>query len=52
MGFNYTVAKAFNSPKNLTWFTRLFLFVRGWGLGTRVDVGKNRGLIVRIFLRG
>ena len=30
----YTVAKA--SPRNLTWFTRLFLLVRGWGLGTRL----------------
>ena len=29
----YTVAKA--CPRNSTWFTRSFLLVRGWGLGTR-----------------
>ena len=29
----YTVAKAYASPRTLTWFTRPFLLVRGWGLG-------------------
>ena len=32
----YIVAKACTSPRNLTWFTRPFLLVRGWGLGTRL----------------
>ena len=32
----YIVAKAYASPGNLTWFTRLFLLVRGWCLGTRL----------------
>ena len=32
----YIVAKAYASPKNSTWFTRPFLLVRGWGLGTRL----------------
>ena len=25
------------SPRNSTWFTRPFLLVRGWGLGTRLS---------------
>jgi len=33
---SYTVTKAHASPKNLTWFTRLFLLVRGWRLGMRL----------------
>ena len=32
----YTVTKAPASPRNLTWSTRPFLLVRGWGLGTRL----------------
>ena len=42
----YTVRKA-PSPGNLTWFTKPFLLVRGWGLGTRLDacglvyIGQN-----------
>ena len=32
----YTVAKVCASPRNLTWLTRPFLLVRGWGLGTRL----------------
>ena len=32
----YTVAKAPASPRNLTWFTRPLLLLRGWGLGTRL----------------
>ena len=32
----YTVAKAPATPRNSTWFTRPFLLVRGWGLGTRL----------------
>ena len=31
-----TVAKVCASPRNSTWFTRLFLLVRGWDLGTRL----------------
>ena len=31
----YIVAKACTSQRNLTWFTRPFLLVRGWGLGMR-----------------
>ena len=38
----YVVAKLCASPKNLTWFTRPFLLVRGWGLGTRLVTGMNR----------
>ena len=33
-----TVAKVCASPRNSTWFIRLFLLVRGWGLGTRLDL--------------
>ena len=32
----YIVTKVCASPKNWTWFTTLFLLVRGWGLGTRL----------------
>ena len=32
----YIVAKACTSPRNSTWFTRLFLLMRGWGLGMRL----------------
>ena len=32
----YTVTKAPASPRNLTWSTRPFLLVRGWGLGMRL----------------
>ena len=28
------VAKVCTSPRNLNWFTRLVLLMRGWGLGT------------------
>ena len=34
----YNVAKACASPRNSTWFTRPFLLVRGWGLGTRLGM--------------
>ena len=34
----YTVAKAPTSPRNSTWFTRPLLLVRGWGLGTRLQL--------------
>ena len=34
----YTVAKVPTSPRNLTWFTRQILLVRGWGLGTTLVV--------------
>ena len=36
MLLGYTVAKACASSGNSTWFTRLFLLVRGWGLGMRL----------------
>ena len=29
------------SPRNSTWFTRPFLLVRGWGLGTRLAVSMD-----------
>ena len=32
----YTVTKVCTSPRNSTSFTRPFLLVRGWGLGTRL----------------
>ena len=32
------VAKACTRPRNLTRFTRPFLLVRGWGLGTRLII--------------
>ena len=38
---SYTAAKVPASPRNLTWFTRLFLLVRGWGLGTRLRCGHE-----------
>ena len=38
MLLGYTVAKAPASPRNSTWFTRPFLLVRGWGLGTRLSL--------------
>ena len=31
----YNAIKACASPRNLTWLTRPFLLMRGWGLGTR-----------------
>ena len=33
---SYTVARVCTSPRSLTWFTRPFFLVRGWGLGTRL----------------
>ena len=30
--------KACTSPRNLTWFTKPFLLMRGWGLGTRLKL--------------
>ena len=38
----YNVAKGCASPRNSTWFTRPFLLVRGWGLGTRLDESLTR----------
>ena len=32
-----TVAKVYTSPRNSTWFSRLFLLVRGWGLRARLE---------------
>ena len=37
MLLGYTVATAPANPRNSTWFTRLFLLVRGWDLGTRLE---------------
>ena len=44
----YNVAKAWASPRNSTWFTRLFLLVRGWGLGTRLvlDPALNSSSVI------
>ena len=41
MLLSYTVAKVFANPRNLTWFTRLFLLVREWGLGTRLGLTRS-----------
>ena len=38
----YIVAKACTSPRNSTWFTRPFLLVRGWGLGTRLPLHSQQ----------
>ena len=35
LGYNVTKVPA--SPRNSTWFTRPFLLMRGWGLGTRLE---------------
>ena len=41
---SYKVAKACASPRNLTLFTRPFLLVSGWGLGTRLEErGEEEG---------
>ena len=46
---DYNVAKACAIPSNSTWFTRPFLLVRGWGLGTRLVLPiRHSTLIVRI----
>ena len=37
----YIVAKACASPSNSTWFTRPFLLLRGWGLGTGLRVWER-----------
>ena len=34
----YMVAKVCASPRSSIWFTRLFLLVRDWGLGTRLQI--------------
>ena len=36
-----TVTKVCASPRNSTWFTRPFLLVRGWGLGTRLELPSH-----------
>jgi len=51
MLLGYTITKAPSSPRNSTWFTRLFLLVRGWGLGTRLPIctvceSDNDGAVV------
>ena len=43
MLLGYIVAKVPASPRNSTWFTRPFLLVRGWGLGTRLLFLSGRG---------
>ena len=42
----YNVAKGCTSPRNSTWFTRPFLLVRGWGLGTRLRGKESLANIV------
>ena len=37
----YTVGKTCASQRNLTWFTRPFLLVRSWDLGTRLMAGRE-----------
>ena len=37
----YTVTEVRASPRNSTWFTRPFLLVRGWGLGTRLENARS-----------
>ena len=37
----FIVAKGCASARNLTWFTRPFPLVRGWGLGTRLGVSSH-----------
>ena len=39
----YIVAKACASPRKLTWFTRQFLLIRGWSLGTRLLTVQSGG---------
>ena len=38
---DYTVVKRCSSPRNLTWFTRPFRLVGGWGLGTRLNYTES-----------
>ena len=45
----YIGPKACASPRNLTWFTRPFLLVRRWGLGTRLHTAKTLGLLQPYF---
>ena len=42
MLLGYSVAKVCTSPRNSTWFTRQFLLVRGWGLGTRLIINDQK----------
>ena len=37
----FIVAKGCASARNLTWFTRPFPLVRGWGLGVRLGVSSH-----------
>ena len=43
MLLGYIVAKVCTSPRILTSFTRLFLLMRGWGLGARLIIKRRRG---------
>ena len=45
----YTVKRACPSPRNSTWFIRLFFLMKGCGLGTRLDVCNNVMLVVKEF---
>ena len=46
----YVVEKAGTSPRNLTRFTRPFLLVRGWGLGTRLVMCLSTRLVCMYLL--
>ena len=41
----YIVTKACTSQRNSTWFTRLFLLERGWGLRTRLGADSCSSVI-------
>ena len=45
----YSVKRACPIPRNSTWFIRPFFLMRGWGLGTRLDVCNNVMLVVKEF---
>ena len=36
-GKKCSITRAYTSPRNLTWFARLFFLMRKWGLGTRLQ---------------
>ena len=50
MLLGYIVTKVCTSPRILTWFTRPFLLMRGWGLETRLD--RSLEIIATIMSHG
>ena len=46
----YTVTRACASPRNSTWFTRLFLLMRGWDLGTSLRILLDFPLLSPLYL--